>query len=208
MSKILFAAILLSTAAFGQYKLDKTGNPPSELAPEIQAALEKEAHRILKSDGSVFCELWFRTKAPDGPGVKEQGVSLTSIPHGALLGAIRFHDGGQDRRGQAIEAGVYTLRFSLFPPDGNHQGVAAQRDFLLLVPAADDKDLNATPSYKEVVAMSKKSTGGGHPAILSFWKDETGHEPGLEQEGDFDWILYTKIGDIPIGVIVAGMFMG
>jgi hypothetical protein len=131
-----------------------------------------------------------------------------NIPHGALLGAIRFPGRGSDRRGQAIKAGVYTLRFSAFPPDGNHQGVAMQRDFLLLVPAAGDKDLNSTPSYKEVVEMSNKASGSTHPAVLGLWKDEAGNEPGLAQEGDFDWILYTKIGDIPIGIIVVGMFMG
>ena len=99
------------------------------------------------------------------------------------------------------------MRYSLYPPDGNHQGVAPQRDFLLMIPAADDKDLNATPSYDDVIAMSKKTTGM-HPAVLSLWKNEAGHEPGLVKEGDFDWVLYTKIVDIPIGVILVGMYMG
>lgn len=208
MSKVLLSVVLAATAASGQYKLESAGAPPSELAPAIRDALKTEGAKIVASDGSVFCEIWFRAKAPSGPEATEQGVSLTTIPHGALLGAIRFPDRGQDRRGQSFDPGVYTLRYSLFPPDGDHMGVAPQRDFLLMVPAADDKDVDSTPSYNEVVKMSKKTTKGGHPAILSLWRDEAGHEPGLVQEGELDWALYTKIGEIPIGVILIGMFLG
>jgi hypothetical protein len=68
--------------------------------------------------------------------------------------------------------------------------------------------LNATPSYKEVVAMSAKAAGTSHPAVLSLWKDEAGTAPGLMLEGEADWVLYTKIGEIPVGVILAGVFQG
>jgi len=207
MKKALVFALLLAATAFGQYKLEKAGPPPEELAPAIREALQTEGVKIVAPDGTVFCELWFRSTAPTGGKSTELGVTLSSIPHGAMLGALRFPNGGADRRGLAIKPGVYTLRYSLYPPDGNHQGVATQRDFLLLVPAADDKDVNATPSYNEVVKMSAKSTGTPHPATLSFWKDEAGHEPGLLEEGE-DWVLYTKIGDIPVGIIVVGTFLG
>jgi hypothetical protein len=200
--------LLAASAALAQYKLASAGAPPSELSPAIQEALQKDGAKVLSPAGSVHCEVWFRTAAPTGTKSTEQGVSLAEIPHGALLGAIRFAAQGQDRRGQPIKPGVYTLRYSLFPPDGNHQGVAAQRDFLLMAPAAADTDLNATPSYKEVVAMSAKAAGTSHPAVLSLWKDEAGTAPGLMLEGEADWVLYTKIGEIPVGVILAGVFQG
>jgi hypothetical protein len=199
---------LAATAASAQYKLESAGAPPSELAPAIAEALEKDGAKILAPSGAVYCEVWFRTMAPKGEESSEQGVSLPEIPHGALLGAIRFPAQGQDRRGQPIKPGVYTLRYSLFPPDGNHQGVAAQRDFLLMAPAAADTDVNATPSYKDVVAMSAKAAGTAHPAVLSMWKDEAGTAPGLVQEGESDWVLYTKIGDIPVGIVLVGIFQG
>ncbi len=208
MLRVLIGFLLVPIAALAQYKLEAGGPPPEELDPAIRQALTQTGQKILKSDGSVYCELWLRASAPSGPPTSEQNVSLTTVPHGALLGAIRFHARGQDRRGQPIAAGVYTLRFSLFPPDGNHQGVAPQRDFLLMVPAGEDKDLNATPSYAQVVAMSKKTTKGGHPAILSLWKDDSGHAPGLVQEGESDWVLYTKIGDVPVGIILIGVYSG
>lgn len=199
--------LLPATAAFGQYKLEAAGAPPPELSPAVREALQKDGAKIVAPNGSVFCEAWFRTAAPKGAKSTEQGVSLAGIPHGALLGVIRFPARGQDRRGQPIKPGVYTLRYSLFPTDGNHQGVAAQRDFLLLVPAAADTDLNSTPAYKEVVQMSSKASGTAHPAILSLWNNEAGAPPGLVQEGE-DWVLYTKIGDISVGVLLAGVFQG
>jgi hypothetical protein len=208
MSKVLLTALLATTALFGQYKLESTGAPPDELAPAVKEALQASGAKIVGADGSALCEIWFRKSLPSGPASTEQGVSLTTVPHGAMLGVIRFPKRGQDRRGLTIPEGVYTLRYSLFPPDGNHQGVAAQRDFLLLVPAAGDTDVNSTPSFKEVVAMSAKTTGGSHPASLSLWKDEAGHEPGLVQEGESDWVLHAKIGDTAIGLIVVGVFQG
>jgi hypothetical protein len=201
-------SLLIAAAAFGQYKMEPAGTPPSELAPAVREALRKDGVKIIAGNGSVFCEVWFRTVAPQSPPSTEQGVSLKEIPHGALLGAIRFPERSQDRRGQPIQPGVYTLRFSLFPQDGNHQGVAPQRDFLLLVPASGDMDLNSTPTYKEVVAMSSKASGTAHPAVLSLWKDEAGTPPGLVLEGESDWVLYTKIGDIPVGVVLVGTFQG
>lgn len=208
MSRVLLTALLAVTALFGQYKLESGGAPPDELAPAIKEALQPTGAKIVGANGSVLCEIWFRKTLPSGPASTEQGVSLNTVPHGALLGAIRYPQRGQDRRGLAIPEGVYTLRYSLFPPDGNHQGVAPQRDFLLLVAAAGDTDVNSTPSFKEVVALSAKSIKGTHPASLSLWKDEAGQEQGLAQEGESDWVLHTKIGDTPIGLIVVGIFQG
>jgi hypothetical protein len=135
-------------------------------------------------------------------------VSLPNIPQGSLLGAIRFPAKGVDRRGNPIAAGVYTLRYSNYPQNGDHQGVAPQRDFMLLSKAADDQNASATPSFKELVAMSEKATGAPHPGVFSFWKADASAKPGLEKEGENDWILHTKLGDIPIAMIVVGKAEG
>lgn len=204
----LLVALIASPALFGQYKLEQAAAPPEELAPAIREVLQDTGSKVVAVNGSVFCEIWFRKTMPSGPASTEMGVSLKTVPHGSLLGAIRFPQRGQDRRGQTIPPGVYTLRYSLYPPDGNHQGVAAQRDFLLMVPAADEKDPTSTPPYDEVVKMSAKTIKAAHPAVLSLWNDEAGHEPGLAKEGDTDWILHTKIGDTPVAIIVVGTFTG
>jgi hypothetical protein len=142
-----------------------------------------------------------------GPNEAGDNISLTNIAHGALLGVVRFPEKGADRRGQTMKPGVYTARLSFFPPDGNHQGVAPQRDFLILSPAAEDKDPKATPAYAPLMEMSMKASGTPHPAVLSVWKaDPATFKPGVSADGEHDTVLRHKIGDLPVAVVVAGVF--
>lgn len=205
MKKLFLFLGLAAATAFGQYKLESAGAPPSELAPGIRDALQQDGARITGPSG-VFCEVWLRTKIPDGSN-GEQNVSFTQMPHGVLLGAIRFPVKGADRRGQPLKPGVYTMRLSFFPVDGAHQGVSQTRDFALLTPAADDQDLNAAPDFKQLVAMSKKASGTPHPAILNIWKADSAGPVALKQEGD-DWVLYSTAGGRPFAMIVVGTYSG
>jgi hypothetical protein len=116
---------------------------------------------------------------------------------------IRFNAAGSDRRGQRIQPGVYTLRYGIMPMNGAHQGAAPQRDFLLLTPAAEDGNLNSTPNFDTLVAMSRKASHTAHPAVLSFWKADT-DSPGFSQQGDSDWVLQSNVGDTPVAIIVVG----
>ena len=192
--------LILTCAAFGQYKSEPAGAPPSELSAPIAAALQKEGVRI-SNNGAAYCEIWLVAKKP-AAGSTEEGATLTGVPQGALLGAIRFTAKGSDRRGQNIKAGVYTLRYSVIPVNGDHQGAAPQRDFVLLTPAADDKDANATPNFDALVAMSKKASGTPHPAVLSLWK-ASDSKAGISQQGE-DWVLQANIGDMPVAIILIG----
>ena len=190
-----------------QYKADRAGAPPAELASGIAQALEKNGFQI-SNQGAAYCGIWLRANLPSGARAGEQNaalpnVTLPNIPQGALLGVIRFDAAAVDRRGQSIKAGVYTLRYGIMPMNGSHQGAAPQRDFLLLTPAAEDRDLNATPNFDTLVAMSRKASHSAHPAVLSLWKAAT-DSPGFSQQGDTDWVLEAKVGDTPIAIIVAG----
>jgi len=194
--------LFCSLSAFAQYKAEPAGSPPPEVAPAIAQALQKDGVKISNS-GTAYCEIWFRNAMPSGPATTEENVSLPTVPMGTLLGVIRFDGKGADRRGQTIKAGVYTLRYGIMPINGDHQGAAPQRDFLLMTPAAEDKDLNATPNFEALVAMSRKASGTPHPAVLSFWKADSA-TPGFSKQGESDWVLQTKIGDTPIDVILIG----
>jgi hypothetical protein len=205
MNKLVSCVCLVAVTAFAQYRMEPAGAPPAEVAPAIREALQKEGARIAGPQG-VVCEVWLRTSAPKAPN-SQQNVSFADIPHGALLGVIRFPVQGADRRGQPLKPGVYTMRLSFYPVDGAHQGIAPTRDFLLLVPAAGDTDLNAAPNFQQLVEMSRKASGTQHPASLNVWRpDETG-PAALKQEGE-DWVLYSTIGDRPIALIVVGTFHG
>jgi len=207
MRRLLFGLSVAAAVAFAQYKYEPAGAPPTELAPAIRDALQKDGAKVVAPDGSVFAEIWFRTQAPTS-GKAEENATLGNIPHGALMGVIRFPGQGADRRGQQIKPGVYTMRLSFYPLDGDHQGISPQRDFLILAPAAEDKDLNATPKYDQLIEMSRKASGTQHPAVLSVWKAEKVEGAKLEKQGESDWVLYGNIGSIAVGMIVAGTFSG
>ena len=199
MNKILVCLFVAATAAFGQYKMEPAAAPPV-LASELQ----EQGARVLDSSGKPWAEVWFRKKALAGPKTSEDAVSFPAIPHGALLGVIRFAGQGADRRGQVLKAGVYTMRYSRYPVDGAHQGVAPQRDFLLLVPAAEDKDPASTPEYDPLVQMSLKASGTPHPAVLEIFPPAGDAKfPSLVQAGE-DWVYNVKVGDEPMSVVLIG----
>lgn len=201
--RFLLIPVLFSAVAFGQYKADPAGPPPSEVAASISGALQKDGTKI-SNNGKPYLEIWLRTDKPAG-GKTEEGQTLTGVAQGALIGVIKFETKGQDRRGQGIQPGVYTLRYSLIPINGDHQGAAPQRDFVLMVPAANDKDLNAAPAFDALVDMSKKASGTPHPAVLSLYKADSDFAPGFSKQGDTDWVLQAKLGDTPIGITLVGI---
>ena len=190
--------------AFAQYKLESAGPPPSDLPAPISGTLQKDGSKVVAGNGTVVCEIWFRTAVPSGPKTTEDGVALPTIPQGALLGVLRFPGRGADRRGQNIKPGIYTLRYSLHPVNGDHQGVAPQRDFLLLIPVADDPGPDAKPGFDDVVKLSRKASGTPHPAVLSLSSSSNAKFPELKKEGDNDWAIHAKIGDTAIELIVVG----
>jgi hypothetical protein len=203
---LLFAAC---SVVFGQdYKMATGGAPPADLPAAFASMMSPQGYKVTGPGGSVYCEIWFRSSLPSGKKSSEDSVSFPAIPHGALIGAIHFPAQAADRRGQQLKPGTYTLRYSNYPVNGDHLGVAPQRDFLVLTPVADDKDPNATPAFDDLMAMSKKASGTPHPAVLSMETPAPGNVPALTKEGDHDWSLAVKVGDTPLAVIVAGKVEG
>jgi hypothetical protein len=194
---------LISPSVFGQYKMEGGGPPPSEVAAPVASMLTKEGIKIT-NNGQPYAELWFRTTAPPTGGPKEDSVSWAGVAHGALIGVVRFPAKLTDRRGQTIQPGVYTLRLSYYPVNGDHQGVAPQRDFLILSKAEDDKDPSTTPKFDDLMGVSRKVTGTPHPAVLSMWKADNDFKPGFDKMGETDWVLQLKIAGIPVAIILVG----
>jgi hypothetical protein len=163
--------------------------------------IEAQGHRVAGPSGA-WCEVWLRQMIPAGPKPADAAIVLP-LAQGTLLGVLRFPANGYDRRGQTVKAGVYTLRYSLYPVDGAHQGVAPQRDFALLTPIANDPDPKAMPTYEKLVEMSKTS-GTAHAAVLSLTAAHGTSFPALTKEGEADWILSLKSGNVALGLMVAG----
>jgi hypothetical protein len=78
---------------------------------------------------------------------------------------------------------------------------------VLLTPAAEDTDPDATPNFAQLVAMSRKASGTTHPAALNVWKGDAAGPDTLKQEGE-DWTLSSALGDVPIVMIVVGAYAG
>ena len=205
MKALLAIPFMISSFALAQnYKAEPAGPPPSDLAPAFASLMSPAGYKI-SGPGGVFCEVWFRSSLPSGPKRTDDSVTFNTIPYGALIGVIRFPGQGADRRGQQIKPGVYTLRYGNYPVNGDHLGVAPQRDFLVMTPAAEDKDPNATPAHEDLMVMSKKASGTPHPAVLSMEPPPSGAAAGsLTKEGEHDWTLTVKSGATTFGLILVG----
>lgn len=202
LSKIVICGVAMMAAALGQYKAESAGAPPSGVPPAIASTLQKEGTKVTGPNGSIG-EIWLVTTAPKGSPSGEQNVTLPNVPHGSLLGVIRFTSNGKDRRGQLIKPGVYTLRYSMFPINGDHQGVAPQRDFVVLSSVADDKDPASKPDFETLTKQSEKALGTKHPGVMSIWKADDMNQ-NLTQQGESDWVLQRKIGDLNLAIVVVG----
>jgi hypothetical protein len=206
-------ACLAVFSAFGfsalaqEYKLEPIAaaapNLPADYAPVIQT----QGYRVVGASGP-WCEVWLRKTIPTGGKPTDDAV-VFGIPQGTLLGVLRFPGKGADRRGQVIPAGLYTLRYSRHPVDGAHQGAAPQRDFALLSPIAADADPAATPAFADLVQMSLKASGSPHPAVVAIEAPAAGARfPSVAKEGEHDWTLSVKVGELAITIIVVGKAEG
>jgi hypothetical protein len=202
MFKSAALLVLSAAAVFAQeYKLETIATPAPGVPAAFAAELAGTGYRVVGPSGP-WCEIWFRKSIPTGAKPADQAIAFP-IAQGTLLGVLRFPGTGSDRRGQQLKAGTYTLRYSTFPTDGAHQGVAPQRDFALATPVEKDGDPKAMPEFEKLVEMSKTS-GTAHAAVFSIEPPQGSKFPEVMKEGEHDWVLNVKVGELAIGVIVAG----
>jgi hypothetical protein len=165
-------------AAAQSYKAETLNEaPPNELTAPIRNALSATGIRVTGPSGAL-CDIWLGKAVPgNAKAARSLGVVFPQFAQGTLMGAIRFPSTVKDYRKQSIKAGVYTLRYALLPDNGDHMGVAPQRDFVLASPAAADQDA-ATLTFDQTLALSRKATGSNHPSVWSLAPAED-HPPSL-----------------------------
>lgn len=196
----LFACFAI--LAFAQnYKLETLATAAPAVPAPYATELQTQGYRVVGPSGP-WCEIWFRNAIPTGAKPTDQTIAFP-IAQGTLLGVIRFPGAASDRRGQPLKPGLYTLRYSNFPADGAHQGVAPQRDFALATPIANDPDPKSMPDFDKLVAQSKTS-GTAHAAVFSIEPPQGAALPAVTREGEHDTVLNVKIGELPFAIIVAG----
>jgi hypothetical protein len=135
---------------------------PGDLAAPVRESFDKQAVTAADTEGAI-CTFWLRKDIP--LTAAKESPSYRSIKPGTLVGAIKLHRSWTDFRGQEPPAGVYTLRYVLQPESKDHEGTAPQRDFVILIPAAEDTKPELLP-LKTIVQKSGKATGGTHPVVM------------------------------------------
>lgn len=207
---LLFVSVASLALATQTGKIEPIGAvTDSRVAEGVKKVLEPKGYRVSLDDGSVVCEIWLRNKIPAQPKKDSPGALYSQLAESALVGVIYFPQATTDYRGQNIPKGAYTLRYELIPNDGNHLGVAPNRDFVLLVPAASDDNPDATFKFDELVSLSRKATGTKHPAPLSLVQPESGTAAAVSKDDEDHWIFSAAIRlasgeDLPIALIVKG----
>ena len=213
MLRSLAVAVIAVTAFAAALKVDTIGPlTESSVAEPVRNALEAKGLRVVGESGKAVCEVWFRKEVPTAKR-EVPGAMYAQIPEGTLVGVIHFAEAAQDYRGQKIKEGFYTLRYALILDDGNHQGVSATRDFLLLCPVSEDKDPTVTMTADQTIKLSRKAAASAHPSPWSMVpvSDSKGLPKAIKNEQEhviLEVSLNTKSGPMAIGLIVVGKTEG
>jgi hypothetical protein len=191
---LLALLALVVTQAADLRGVTHTDPVPTEIAAPVAARVGPGGVRAT-ANGTTITFWWVK----DLPG-----ATWKEVPEGTLIGAVKLDADVRDIRGHLMKAGVYTLRYGIQPPTDDHFGVSPFRDFLLLSPAAVDKD-PATVNHDALVDLSKQTIGAKHPAVwsidppvgkdapLTVYTTDLGHKS-----------LIVEVGQLKFGIVLIG----
>lgn len=186
---LMLGWLMAGTALAVDYRVEEVDEaPPADaVGEEIAQELSPTALRVVRGKSTPHCDIWLRKSWPVRDDFTPSLSELYPFHVGELLGVVRYHRSGEDFRAQEIPEGVYTLRYALQPVDGNHIGTSDTRDFMLLLPAADDQEL-ADLDESRLWELSATSVGTSHPAMLSLLSagDEADELPSIAHNEEFD----------------------
>ena len=167
---------------------------PTEIAAPVAAMLAPGGLRAT-ANGTAITFWWVK----DLPG-----HSWADVPEGTIIGAVKLDAAVHDIRDHLVKPGVYTLRYGIQPANADHFGISPFRDFLLLSPAAVDTTA-AAAGHEGVIALSKQTLGGPHPAVLSI-------DPPAATQAPLDVYttqlghksLIVQVGQLKCGIVLIG----
>ena len=201
---LLIAGLLLNS----QVATVNSVPAPEELSPGIKAQLQATGAKVSLGEATV--EIWL----VNGVAATAPGPGWGNVESGTLVGALRVTGTFKEVRGKVVKPGVYTLRYGQQPQNGDHLGISPFREFLLLSPAAVDRDPKVL-GFDGAVAVSKQTVGTSHPAslsldppedapgaVLSAYKNESGHDGVV-----FEVKQAGRGTPIKFGLILAGLIV-
>ncbi len=201
--------ITLPATLWAATKVEILGAFADPSAPDaVRNALAPTGYRVILPNGLVAAEVWFAKSLTTSAKQSAGGTNYAQLAPSTFIGVISFPKAGSDFRGQGIKAGAYVMRYELLPNDGNHLGVAPNRDFVLLTPLASDKDPASNFAFEQLVALSREASGSSHPAAF-YMPTATGSEfPNASMTDDGWYVLNAKAktaaGEMPLALVVKG----
>jgi len=150
--------------------------PPKEVNDAIANLLQKKSVQLLAGEKPAF-EFWFLSELILTQKPASLAKALEAVKPVTLLGVVSVPSTQRDYRDDEIAPGVYTMRLTIQPNDGNHLGTAEFTWFVALVPAKADTKPDAIADYKALVKASSKQTSTDHPVVLSL-------RPAASAEGE------------------------
>ena len=218
---LVSSLFLMGSLAWGQgsYKAVTGGAPNvSGIPASVQQVLEANSVQFENGQGTALCQIWWRKGIPTTKSSSSADVLYGGLGMGEFLGVVHFPKATTDYRGQSIKPGDYTLRYALIPQDGNHMGVSSYRDFLLLIPVADDANPSQLMTFDQVVKASRLTAGTGHPAVMMLDPAGQGASkfPAAFQDDQGNWALGVKLDvsqsgqpqQMPFALVLVGQYQG
>lgn len=163
---VIFASIAPAQANFSLES--SPALPTLQIPAALAERLDPQGSRILHQKDAI-CDVWWVKSVPAVASASSEGdILYGALQPGTLVGLLQFvSPSAEDFRDQKLKPGLYTMRYAQIPQDGNHMGVSEYRDFVLLSPLSADTQLDKVLSFDDLVNLSRKAAGTGHPAVIS-----------------------------------------
>jgi len=198
LATALSVVVNLHAADTALKTVEKTA--PKEIGDSMRAVLESKAIQLMQGDKPAL-EIWFRQEVPLKSKPASANEALGTIPETTFMGVVSVIESSlRDYKDNEIPKGTYAARFGLQPKDGDHLGTAEFDYFLVLIAAADDKELNGFDKFKPMVKASGKSTASGHPLVVSLRPSSgAGAAPALAEPLAEHKVIRVKLPAKPVG---------
>lgn len=185
---------LILTQAAGLTGVTHSDPVPAEIAAPVAGKVAPGGVRATANGTTIT--FWWVTDLP--------GAAWAEVPEGTLVGAVKLDAGVRDIRGHLMKTGVYTLRYGVQPKNDDHFSVSPFRSFLLLSPAAVDKD-PAARDHDDTIELSKQTLGGDHPAVWSIDPPAGKDAPLAVYTTDLGHkSLIVEVGKLKFGIVLIG----
>lgn len=204
---VLFLSLVVPAMA-GDYTVETLNQAaPADIADPIRAELSSTGVRV-KTGADTLCEIWFRKSIPTAPGGDGIGRSYPNMPDTTLIGAMRVVSKMSDNRDHVFPMGTYVMRHGVQPQDGNHAGSTDYIDFALLLNAKNDRTVDGGyPTSMDMIRRSLADGGVGHPVVFALVPPSgSPAKPSIKKNQNNHWVLETKVGDMPLAMVVVGVY--